>query len=100
MSAPHKLMEAMEAHGATAMVVLTLGGAYSIAGNSESLYLPLQQKTVTYYYDNKYHPIQPTEPSKYEAPKKVVTVTGATKGKPLSISNGSSKLGAIAGVPL
>ncbi len=67
----------------TALVALTLGGAYSIAGNSDSLYLPLQQKTITYYYEEKHHSEPPADLSKYEEPKKVVKVTGSSKGKPL-----------------
>jgi hypothetical protein len=67
--------------GTTALVALTLGGAYSIAGNSDSLYLPLQQKTITYYYEEKHHLKPPTDPSKYEAPTKEVKVTGSSKGK-------------------
>ncbi len=72
--------------GTTALVALTLGGAYSIAGNSDSLYLPLQQKSITYYYEGKHHPIPPADPTKYEEPKKVVTVIGKAKGKHLSIA--------------
>jgi hypothetical protein len=71
--------------GTTALVALTLGTAYSISGNIDSLYLPLQQKTITYYYEGKHHPTPPLDPSKYEEPKKVVAVTGSNKGKLMSI---------------
>jgi len=76
----------------TALVALTLGGAYSLAGNSDSLYLPLQQKTITYYYEGKHHPVPPVDPTKYEEPEKVVTVTGSSKGKPLAISQPKTQL--------
>ncbi|OUS07333.1 hypothetical protein A9Q81_01250 [Gammaproteobacteria bacterium 42_54_T18] len=78
--------------GTTALVALTLGGAYSIAGNSDGLYLPLQQKTITYYYEGKHHPAPPADPTKYEEPEKVVTVTGSSKGKPLGISQPKTQL--------
>lgn len=69
----------------TLAVALTIGTVYSIAGNSDRLYLPLQQKTVTYYYEGKHHLTPPSDPSKYKEPQKVVTVTGTSKGKPMSI---------------
>jgi hypothetical protein len=83
--------------GTTAAVALTIGIAYSIAGNVDSFYLPLQQKTVTYYYEGKHHAIPPSDPSKYEEPKKVVTVTGASKGNPIAMP--SPKTFAVAGEP-
>lgn len=83
--------------GTTAAVALTIGTAYSIAGYFDNVYLPLQQKTVTYYYEGKHHATPPVDPSKYEEPQKVVSVTGSTKGNPLSIS--SSKSFAVAGEP-
>ncbi len=67
--------------GTTALVAFTLGGAYTVAGNFDNVYLPLQQKTITYYYEEKHHPVPPADPSKYEEPDKVVTVTGSNKGK-------------------
>ncbi len=81
----------------TAAVAFTLGLAYSIAGSVDFLYLPLQQKTITYYYEGKHHTAPPADPSKYKEPEKVVTVTGVSKGKPLSIQ--SPKPFAVAGEP-
>jgi hypothetical protein len=63
----------------TALVLGLTTAVYSTVGNSDDMYLPLQSKTVTYYYDGKTHPVPPKDPAKYEKPRKVVTVTGSSK---------------------
>lgn len=65
--------------GTTAAIAILLGGIYTLAGNFDNIYLPLQHKTVVHYYDGK---VQPTAPDmdKYEKTKTEVEVTGSTKG--------------------
>jgi hypothetical protein len=67
--------------GTTLSVALVLGAVYTLAGNYDKLYLPLQHKTVTYYYDHKIQLKPPQDLTKYDAPRKVVTVTGSPNGK-------------------
>ncbi len=67
--------------GTTVLIVVTTMSAYSLGGSVDWVYLPLQQKTITYYYDDKIQLDPPKDLSRYEVPRKVISVTGSTKRK-------------------
>lgn len=71
--------------GTTATIAFILGLVYSIAGNCDYIYLPLQNKTVIHYYDGKSHPTPPPK-EQYNKIKTDVNVSNTSKPKYLGIS--------------